>query len=87
MFSINWRQVFEGTIALFHLIFPFYLYLLNISIWISLFYWIDRKFNLNMSNNLSESFIKNLFKEEKLPDSWDYNYNLTYLALINCSSI
>ena len=30
-----------------------------------------------MSNNLSESFIENLFKEEKLPDSWDYNYNLT----------
>ena len=40
-----------------------------------------------MSNNLYESFIENLFKEEKLPDSWDYNYNLTYLALINCSSI
>ena len=32
-----------------------------------------------MNNNFSESFIENLFKEEKLPDSWDYNYNLTYL--------
>ena len=32
-----------------------------------------------MTNSFSESFIENLFKEEKLPDSWDYNYNLTYL--------
>ena len=30
-------------------------------------------------SNFSKSFIENLFKEEKLLDSWDYNYNLTYL--------
>ena len=29
-----------------------------------------------MTNSFSESFIENLFKEEKLPDSWDYNYSL-----------
>ena len=40
-----------------------------------------------MSNNLSESFIENLFKEENMPDSSDYNYNLASLALINCSSV
>ena len=32
-----------------------------------------------MSNNFSQLFIDNLFNEEKLQDSWDYNYNLTYL--------
>ena len=32
-----------------------------------------------VSNNFSESIIENLFKKEKLPDSQDCNYNLTYL--------
>ena len=40
--------------------------------WYILFYWTYCVFNLTICNYY-------LYKEEQFPNSWDYNYNLTYL--------
>ena len=68
---MNWRFLLTGVKFLkvpLHC-FTWYLYLLDISILISLFYWTYCEFNLNISNNFSESFIENLFKEENNRDT------------------
>ena len=36
-----------------------------------------------MENKLSESAIVCLFEENKLPESWDFSYQLTYLDFFN----